>query len=80
MELTFKKIKQTAKDYYPLMLFLLAIFGLLGIFGLNPNIPKFWNGLDIEGKILFMGFLNFLWATFIFVVILSRINSKKNGK
>lgn len=52
-----------------------AIGGILLIFnqvGFNINIPIYYKGLTIDGKILFIGTLNFILTLILFFYLLNR--------
>jgi len=79
LKVNIDKIKKFAKEYNSLLVLILAILGVLGIFGFDFNIPAFWSQLPTEGKVLFMGFINFIWTTFVLVILLTRLNAIKGN-
>jgi len=49
---------------------------ILNSTGFSINIPKFYNALDIEGKIVFMALINFVITIIAMSYVLMKIGSK----
>ena len=67
-------IKRIAKEWAPLF----AIFGV--VIGVAKIFSDSYGSSDLEGKMILLSLLSFLWTTFVLVVILLRIQQKKTQK
>jgi hypothetical protein len=49
-----------------------ALVAILSASGFNINIPQFYNSLDIESKILFIGLFNFVITMLVLIYFLNK--------
>jgi len=66
-------IKKFAKDWAPLF----TIFGI--VIGIAILFSNSYSSSSLEGKMILLSLLNFAWTTFVLVVILLRIQKKREG-
>ncbi len=57
------------KRYGPVITVLGAILVILSQIGINMNIPNYYQKLTTEGKILFVGIINFLFTLILFIFL-----------
>ena len=73
---TFDKILKFIKKYAYLIAAIGGVLLILNLTGFNINIPAYYNSLDVDGKIAFMGFFNFIITIFMILAILKVISSR----
>jgi len=52
-----------------------GILLILNLTGFNINIPAYYNSLDVDGKIAFMGFFNLIFTVFAMLAVLKVVSS-----
>jgi len=69
-------------DYLKKNYYIIAVIGsllaILNYTGFVIDIPSFYYSLNIEGKIAFVGILNFIITLLAFVFILNRLGNSDN--
>lgn len=73
------KILEFIKKYAYLIAAIGGFLLILNMTGFNVNIPAYYNSLDADGKIAFMGFVNLMITIFAMLAVL-RVVSKWPGK
>jgi len=63
------------KKYSPVVGLVGGLLLILNYTGFNPNIYNYYNGLEIEGKLLFVFIVNILVTVLSVILVLSRIKS-----
>ena len=75
--MVFKEIEDFINKHISLLVALGIIISILSFLNFRLDIPNFYNSLDIEMKILFIGFLNFLLTI---ISVTYRIKKFENSK
>ena len=71
----FDKILKFIKKYAYLIAAIGGVLLILNLTGFNINIPAYYNSLNVDGKIAFMGFFNFIITIFAMLAVLKVVSS-----
>jgi hypothetical protein len=74
-----KKIKKFWNKYGVFISILIAILTILTLTGFDINIPKFYNSLNTEAKIIFVGFSNVVFTLIVVIILSNKIDKVKKN-
>jgi uncharacterized membrane protein len=77
---TIDKIIKILKDYGWIIASIGGVLLILNQTGFNINIPEYYNTLDVEGRILFIGFFNFIVTIFAMIAVLHVVDKRNESR
>ena len=78
MEISIKNIISWLKNNYPVFATIGAILLILNYTGFNVNIFAYYNSLDLEGRLKFLSFANFIITLVLFLFLFEKIGKIKS--